>query len=238
MNSFKSKTVIYILIALLLVSLAVMIVVQPFSEFKNDEAEETIETTEVTEVTEPRSTEEKIEIVEELITEATDETEPTIVDIPEMATTETTAATETTEPIETEPIITEPPVDPNSGMTDVEMLALVIFQEVGGDHHCDDCRRRVADVVLNRVAHDDFPDTIYEVLTQKGQYGRLYWTGLVWAERASNQYEQHAVERAYRIAEEVLNGQHSELYGKGYIWQAEFVQGKDNIYCCGHYFGR
>lgn len=239
MNSFESKTVIYILLALLLISLAVMIVMQPFNKFKNDE---TIETTEATE---PRSTEEKIEIVEELVTEATeetevneDETEPAIVDIPEMATTETTAAIETTEPIETEPPVTEPPVDPNSGMTDVEMLALIIFQEVGADYCCDDCRRRVADVVLNRVEHELFPNTIYEVLTQKGQYGRLYWTGLVWSANATYDGNKHAVERAYRIAEEVLNGHHSELYGKGYIWQAEFIQGKDNVYCCGNYFGR
>lgn len=121
---------------------------------------------------------------------------------------------------------------------DIEMLALVIYQEVGGDAHCDECRRRVADVVLNRVEDDRFPDDIYSVLVQPGQYGRLSWTGLVWASRASSPWEANAVARAYRIAEEVLMGQHSDLYGKGYVWQAGFVQGKDNIWCCGHYFGR
>lgn len=121
---------------------------------------------------------------------------------------------------------------------DVEMLALVIYQEVGGDMHCDECRRRVADVVLNRVADDRFPDNIYDVLVQPGQYGKLSWTGLVWASRANSIWEAPAVDRAYRIAEEVLMGKHSELYGAGYVWQAGFVQGKDNIYCCGHYFGR
>lgn len=34
---------------------------------------------------------------------------------------------------------------------DVELLACVIYQEAGGDTCCDMCRRRVADVVLNRV---------------------------------------------------------------------------------------
>lgn len=174
--------------------------------------------------------------------ETTPETEP------EETIPETTP--EETEPAETEPISkedledikpVEPDIDkPASSVTngDLELLACVIYQETGGDMHCDECRRRVADVVLNRVADDRFPDSIYDVLMQKGQYGRYYWTGIVWPERAKNPYEKYAVERAYRIAEEVLNGQHSDLYDNGYVWQACFIQGKDNIYCCGHYFGR
>jgi spore germination cell wall hydrolase CwlJ-like protein len=119
-----------------------------------------------------------------------------------------------------------------------ELLACVIYQESGGDRSCDLCRRRVADIVLNRVADPRFPDTIYDVLMEESQYGLYHWTGVVWPERAKNPYEQHAVERAYRIAEEVLSGIHSDLYGEGYIWQATFKQGKDNIYHCGHYYGR
>lgn len=135
-----------------------------------------------------------------------------------------------------EPVEPEIVIDPE----DLEMLACVIYQEAGSDACCDDCRRRVADVVLNRVESDRFPyaDTIYEVLTAKRQYGRFYWTGVVWPDRASNPGEKHAVERAYRIAEEVLSGQHSELYGQGYVWQAEFKQGKDIVECCDIYFGR
>ena len=121
---------------------------------------------------------------------------------------------------------------------DLELIAIVIYQEAGGNMHCDECRRRVADVVLNRVADDRFPDTIHGVLTEKNQYGRFYSTGVVWPSRASKPEEASAVARAWRIAEEVMMGHHSDLYGKGYIWQATFKQGKDNIYCCEHYFGR
>lgn len=123
---------------------------------------------------------------------------------------------------------------------EVELLAKVIYQEAGGDACCDECRRRVADVVLNRVADERFPNTILEVLTQERQYGRYHWTGVIWPERASNPGEAEAVERARRIATEVLSGQHSDLYGEGYIWQAEFTQGRDVIYCeqCATYFGR
>jgi spore germination cell wall hydrolase CwlJ-like protein len=118
------------------------------------------------------------------------------------------------------------------------MLACVIYQEAGGDATCDECRYRVADVVLNRVADSRFPNTMYEVLTAPRQYGRFHWTGIVWPSRASAETEKHAVERAYKVAEEVLNGRHSELYGQGYIWQAEFVQGTDGFWCCGHFYGR
>jgi len=122
--------------------------------------------------------------------------------------------------------------------TDLEMLACVIYQEVGGDAHCDQCRYRVADVVLNRVASDEFPNTIREVLSAKSQYGEFYWTGIKWPARANNPSEKHAVERAYRIAADVLAGNHSELYGNGYVWQARHVQGTDGFRCCGHWFGR
>lgn len=131
----------------------------------------------------------------------------------------------------------EPPapiIDPY----ELELLACVVYQEAGGDHQCDECRRRVADVVLNRVNDSRFPNTIYKVLTAKHQYGKFYKTGVVWPERAKNAGEKHAVKRAYRIAEEVLSGHHSDLYGEGYVWQARFKQSDDNVYCCGHYYGR
>lgn len=123
-------------------------------------------------------------------------------------------------------------------MSETEMLACAIYQEVGGDMHCDECRRRVADVVLNRVADGRFPDSIEEVLTAKNQYGRFYYTGIKWADRHTRPGEKEAVERAWRIAKEVMAGKHSDLYGKGYVWQAGFKQGTSGFWCCGHYFAK
>lgn len=168
--------------------------------------------------------------------ETTEPTEATIESIP--ATEETIPETVP----ETVPEATEAPTtaetEPEEGMSELEMLACVIYQEAGGNGSCDDCRRRVADVVLNRVNDRRFPNTIYEVLTAPRQYGKFHWTGIVWPARHTNPGEAEAVARAWRIAEEVLNGQHSELYGQGYIWQAEFVQGKEGFWHCGHYFGK
>ena len=141
----------------------------------------------------------------------------------------TTDHTEVTETAECIPEVNE---------EDVELLAMVIYQEVGSDSVCDDCRRRVADIVLNRVNSDLYPDTIEEVLTQYSQYGNYYYTGVKWSYNASNPNETHAVERARRIAREVLEGQHSELYGNNYLFQAGFVQGVEGFWCCGIYYGK
>ena len=127
---------------------------------------------------------------------------------------------------------------PNKTYTDeeLEILALIVYQEAGGDKVSDDTRRLVAQVFLNRVKDSRFPDSFYEVATAERQYGRLYWTGIVWPDRASSQAEAHAVERAYKIAQEVLESD-EPICPEGVIFQAEFVQGdiyaeQDGMYFC------
>ena len=119
---------------------------------------------------------------------------------------------------------------------ELEILALIVYQEAGGDKVSDDTRRLVAQVFLNRVNDSRFPDSFYEVATAERQYGRLYWTGIVWPDRASSQEEAHAVERAYTIAQEVLESD-EPICPEGVIFQAEFVQGEiyseqDGMYFC------
>lgn len=117
---------------------------------------------------------------------------------------------------------------------EVQMLAIAIYREAGGNAACDECRKRVGDVVLNRVADPRFPDTLEGVLTQRGQYGRMYWTGVTWPDRASLLQERAAVDRAVETARALLMGDHSDLYGQGYIYQSEFPHlGHDRVTCCG-----
>lgn len=122
--------------------------------------------------------------------------------------------------------------------TDTERLACAIYNEAGGDMCSDECRINVGDVILNRVEDDRFPDSIEGVLTAPLQYGNFAKTGIVWPERAKNPLEAEAVERAWRIAEALLAGEHGELFGQGYVWQAEFTQGSDGFWLDGLYFGR
>ena len=119
---------------------------------------------------------------------------------------------------------------------DLETLALVIYQEAGGDDCSDETRLMVGTVVLNRVADDRYPDTIADVATEYRQYGRLYWTGLKWPMRADKAEEAHAVKRAYDCAIQLLDG--DRALPEDVIYQAEFPQGtevvvhRDGFYFC------
>ena len=118
----------------------------------------------------------------------------------------------------------------------LEILALIIYQEAGGDRYSTEARKMVGSVFLNRVNSPLFPNTFKEVATQNGQYGTLYKTGIKWPDRAVKQEEAHAVERAYFVAEELLIT--GSILPKEVVWQAEFKQGKgvykhlDDIYFC------
>ena len=140
----------------------------------------------------------------------------------------------------------EPRYDGKGGLEcefkeDVERLACVIYQEAGGDTCCDLCRKRVADVVLNRVKDPRFKGTTIEEILTDGdpapQWGLYSVTGVVWPEKASYPEEAEAVQRAWDTAFDVLEGNHSDLTDD-YIWCAEFPQGTDIIECCGIYFGK
>lgn len=140
------------------------------------------------------------------------------------------------ETVEKSLVHSDPAPDKTYTDEELEILALIVYQEAGGDRVSDDTRRLVAQVFLNRVNDSRFPDSFYEVATAERQYGRLYWTGIVWPERASSQAEAHAVERAYKIAQEVLESD-EPICPEGVIFQAEFVQGdiyaeQDGMYFC------
>lgn len=117
---------------------------------------------------------------------------------------------------------------------ELELLACAIYCEAGGDACTDETRHMVGEVILNRVADPRFPDTIEGVLTQKSQYGRFHWTGVVWPSRAA--HEPEAVERAYRCAEAVLT--EPRLLPEDVVFQAEFVQGEIVAQAPGFYFCR
>lgn len=93
----------------------------------------------------------------------------------------------------------------------------------------DETRQMVGEVVLNRVKDKRYPCTIEGVITQPYQYGLLYKTGPVWPKRAENPGEQHAVERAYETAWELLIDDAERLLPEDVIYQAEFEQGKETV---------
>jgi spore germination cell wall hydrolase CwlJ-like protein len=59
---------------------------------------------------------------------------------------------------------------------DLYLLAKLINAEAGSDWLSDDFRLCVGEVVLNRVASPEFPDTISEVVYQKNQYSSVNYS--------------------------------------------------------------
>lgn len=120
---------------------------------------------------------------------------------------------------------------------DLWMLACVIYKEAGGDACTDTTRLGVGTVVVNRVSHESFPDTIEEVLLQPGQYNTFSWDGIVWPYRADSEVEHHAVYRAFSCAERILNGERA--FDESVIWQSGVPQGAETVlYQDGIYFCR
>lgn len=156
-----------------------------------------------------------------------EEVEPTV---------ESEVVQETAQEVEPEPIIVEPP-KPKYSEDELFCMAAAIYNEAGGDAWSDDTRRMVGYVILNRVNHSQYPNTIREVLEQRWQYGRFCITGVKFADRHTLPQEKHAVDRAYKIAKEVLEAEEIPI-PKEVIYQAEFQQGtsiykyQDGFYFC------
>lgn len=165
----------------------------------------------------------------------TSESVPTEATVEQTVVTTDTAPKETIE--ETQPVVDNPVEDVDNSVEstapwyteeELEILAIIIYQEAGSNACSDDTRRKVGSVFLNRVAHPKFPDTFKAVATAKKQYGKLYKTGIKWPARASKKSEAKAVQRAYRIAEELLVG--GSILPENVVFQAPFKQGS-GVYC-------
>ena len=95
------------------------------------------------------------------------------------------------------------------------MLSHLIMGEAGGES--DICQLYVGSVVLNRVNHNLFPNTIKEVIFQKGQYA-CTWDG---------NYYKEPTERCVENAKKLLT--HGSMLPDNVIWQSGIKQG-DGIY--------
>ena len=99
---------------------------------------------------------------------------------------------------------------------DVDLLARLIYCEIGSDGHPDEQLYNVGSVVMNRVADTRFPDTIRGVIYQPGQYAPAI-SGVLEAVTPTK--------RCYTIAADLLaNG--SRL-PESVVWQSTVPQGTE-----------
>jgi hypothetical protein len=103
---------------------------------------------------------------------------------------------------------------PPIAFEDLLLLSKIMFAEAGSCWLGDRWRLSVGEVVLNRVASPEFPDSIREVLEQTGQYygkNNPYFNGL--------KPDRHCAELALRLLEGERNMEPSVVF------QANFRQG-------------
>ena len=96
---------------------------------------------------------------------------------------------------------------------DLYCLAHIINAEAGDDNCTHEHRVAVGSVVLNRVAADDFPNTIRDVVFDPGQYSPT-WNG---------SFEKEPSQDSWDTAEFLL--ENGSQIPEDCIWQAEFKQG-------------
>ena len=104
-------------------------------------------------------------------------------------------------------------------------MAVVIYNEAGSNVCTDEQRELVGYVVLNRVNDSRFPNTIREVLTQKGQYEGLWNNGVYFHKRGTSDDELKALERSWVTAKKVLENRDNIPIPGNVIFQANFKQG-------------
>ena len=174
-----------------------------------------------------------------------EQTDPAQVETPTITPTEAEQAPEPTNSnptkeitpqVKVTTIAAEPPTEHEYTAEELEMLALVIYQEAGADWCSDETRLMVGTVVMNRIADPRFPDTMHEVVTEERAYGRLHWTGIVWPDRASYPEEAHAIGRAFTIARRILHGERA--LPEDVVFQSEYIMGDIVAYSDGMYFCR
>ena len=103
---------------------------------------------------------------------------------------------------------------PKIDTDDLFLLSKVMTSEAGSSWLSDDWKIRVGEVLLNRVASPEFPDTIHDVVFQCGQYG-----GVNTRYFANLRPNEHMVKLALRL----LEGERT--MHPSVVFQAEFRQG-------------
>lgn len=96
----------------------------------------------------------------------------------------------------------------------LKWLSQIIYAEAEGCS--DDVQLGVGSVVLNRVKDKDYPNTIYDVIFQDGQYSPTFYSG-------NKFYTENADSQSVKNAKKLLN-EGSQMPDK-VIYQANFIQG-------------
>ena len=101
---------------------------------------------------------------------------------------------------------------------DLDLLARLITAEMGASWVSDEMQLYVGSVVINRMNHELFPDTLYDVIYAKGQYSPT-WNGAI-----NNTPDERTIENARQLLER------GSVLPANVVFQANFPQGDGTYY--------
>ena len=101
---------------------------------------------------------------------------------------------------------------------DLDLLARLITAEMGASWVSDEMQLYVGSVVINRMNHELFPNTLYDVIYAKGQYSPT-WNGAI-----NNTPDERTIENARQLLE------HGSVLPENVVFQANFPQGDGTYY--------
>ena len=101
---------------------------------------------------------------------------------------------------------------------DLDLLARLITAEMGASWVSDEMQLYVGSVVINRMNHELFPDTLYDVIYAKGQYSPT-WNGAI-----NNTPDERTIENARQLLER------GSVLPENVVFQANFPQGDGTYY--------
>ena len=116
-------------------------------------------------------------------------------------------------------------------MTSEEMRLLETILALEAQDEPYEGQKAVVEVIFNRVLSPDFPDNVYDVLSQKGQFATWKWR--------NKPYNTPNKTQTDVIAEVIANGNQNTVLPEGYVFfSVGKVNGTDFIKIGNHQFSR
>lgn len=115
--------------------------------------------------------------------------------------------------------------EPTYSDEDLYWLSHIVFAEAGASYCSDEMQMFVGSVVLNRVNHPSFPNNLYDVIWEEGQY-QPTWNGHI-----EKEPDQRTIDNCIKLLEE------GSIIPPEVIFQAEFTQGSGTYREIPYYIG-
>lgn len=109
---------------------------------------------------------------------------------------------------------------------EIDLVAQITWLESGNQSLTG--QKAVVEVIFNRVLHDQFPNTIYEVLSQDGQFST--WQNRSIAEPTDQVYE--AIRQVLNESETVLDKDVLFFSRNGFKQRETYEKIGDHVFCC------